>query len=285
MSVIDFTRESGILDLTGTVVVVTGGARGIGRGITEAFLAVGADVVVCGRTPVADADLPSVLDAGGESRRAVFVSADVRDSDQASSLMSATVERFGRIDTLINNAGGAPSVAAATASPRLSAGIINLNLLAPLYCAQAANAVMQTQQRGGSIISITSVSGLRPSPGSAAYGAAKAGLVSLTETLAVEWAPKVRVNCVSAGLIATEAADDHYGGAKGIEAVAATIPLGRMGTPTDIAALCLFMASPLASYVSGANLVGHGAGETPAYLGAVERALAEVGEPEGDAAG
>jgi NAD(P)-dependent dehydrogenase (short-subunit alcohol dehydrogenase family) len=276
VSAIDFTRETGILDLTGTVAVVTGGARGIGRGITEAFLAVGADVVVCGRTPVADDDLPSALRADGERRRAVFVSADVRDSDQATSLISATVERFGRVDALINNAGGAPSVPAATASPRLSAGIINLNLLAPLYCAQAANAVMQAQENGGSITSITSVSGLRPSPGSAAYGAAKAGLVSLTQTLAVEWAPKVRVNCVSAGLIATEAADDHYGGAKGIEAVAATIPLGRMGTPSDIAGLCLFMASPLASYVSGANLVGHGAGETPAYLGAVERALAEA---------
>jgi NAD(P)-dependent dehydrogenase (short-subunit alcohol dehydrogenase family) len=285
VNTIDFTREAGILDLTGTVVVVTGGARGIGRGITEAFLAVGADVVVCGRTPVAAGDLPSVIGIDGEPRRAVFVGADVRDSDQATALVAATVEGFGRIDTLVNNAGGAPSVPAATASPRLSAGIINLNLLAPLYCAQAANAVMQKQPEGGSIISITSVSGLRPSPGSAAYGAAKAGLVSLTETLAVEWAPKVRVNCVSAGLIATDAADDHYGGAKGIEAVAATIPLGRMGTPADIAGLCLFMASPLAAYVSGANLVGHGAGETPAYLAAVERALGVADGSDGDRPG
>ena len=133
-----------------------------------------------------------------------------------------------------------------------------LNLLAPLYCAQAANTVMQDQADGGSIVNIASVSGLRPSPGTAAYGAAKAGLINLTQSLAVEWAPKVRVNALSAGLVATEAADDHYGGAEGMAAVAATVPLGRFGTPEDMAGMCLFLASPLAAYVTGANLVAHG---------------------------
>ena len=146
-----------------------------------------------------------------------------------------------------------------------------LNLLAPLYCAQAANAVMQAQEDGGSIVNIGSVSGIRPSPGTAAYGAAKAGLVNLTQTLAIEWAPKVRVNCLSAGMVATEAADDHYGGPEGMAAVAATVPLGRFGTPEDMAGLCLFLASPLAAYVTGANLVANGGGERPAFLGAIER--------------
>ena len=117
---------------------------------------------------------------------------------------------------------------------------------------------MQGQAEGGSIVNISSVSGVRPSPGTAAYGAAKAGLINLTQTLAVEWAPKVRVNALSAGMVATEAADEYYGGAAGMARVAATIPLGRFGTPEDMAGICLFLASPLAAYVTGANLVAHG---------------------------
>ena len=148
-----------------------------------------------------------------------------------------------------------------------------LNLLAPLYCAQAANAVMQGQDDGGSIVNIASVSGLRPSPGTAAYGAAKAGLINLTQSLAIEWAPRVRVNCLSAGMVATEAADDHYGGTEGMAAAAATVPLGRFGTPGDLAGMCLFLASSLAGYVTGANLVVHGGGEHPAFLTAVEQVV------------
>ena len=255
------------LDFTGRVAVVTGGTRGIGRGIAEAFLAAGAEVVVCGRTGAAGDELPAAAGEGGTLRRAVFVTADVRDPDQAASMIGAATSRFGRIDVLVNNAGGSPAADAATASPRFTASVVALNLLAPLYCAQPANAVMQAQEGGGAIVNIASVSGLRPSPGTAAYGAAKAGLINLTQSLAVEWAPKVRVNCVSAGLVATEAADAHYGGPGELAAVAATVPLGRFGTPGDVAGLCLVLASPtLAGYVSGANLVAHGAGEWPAFL-------------------
>ena len=260
------------LDFHDRVAVVTGGARGIGRGIAAAFLSAGAEVLVCGRSEVVDADLPVGTDAEGTVRRAAFFAADLRDPDQAAAVIRAAVDRFGRLDVLVNNAGGSPNADAATASPRFSASIVNLNLLAPLYCAQAANAVMQDQKDGGSIVNITSVSALRPSPGTAAYGAAKAGLVSLTQSLAVEWAPKVRVNALSAGLVATESADAHYGGPAGMAAVAATVPLGRFGTPDDVAGICLFLASPLAAYVSGANLVAHGGGERPAFLTAVERA-------------
>jgi len=260
------------LDFHGQVAIVTGGGRGIGRGITEAFLAAGADVVVCGRSDVVEQDLPVGTDRSGTLRRAAFVAADLRDADQATAVVGAATERFGRVDVLVNNAGGSPTADAATASPRFSASIVSLNLLAPLYCAQAANAVMQTQRQGGSIINIASVSGLRPSPGTAAYGAAKAGLVSLTQSLAVEWAPKVRVNALSAGLVATDSADDHYGGSAGMAAVAATVPLGRFGTPGDMAGVCLFLASPLAGYMSGANLVAHGGGEWPAFLTAARGA-------------
>jgi NAD(P)-dependent dehydrogenase (short-subunit alcohol dehydrogenase family) len=248
-----------LIDLSGRVAIVTGGGRGVGRGITARFLAAGADVVICGRNP------PETPVSAGV-REAVFVTADVREIDQIDRVVATTRERFGRLDVLVNNAGGAPPADAATASPRFSERILALNLTAPLHFAQRANAVMQAQEEGGSIIQITSVSGLRPSPGTAAYGAAKAGLVSLTQTLAVEWAPKVRVNAVAAGMIRTEQAHLFYGDEAGIARVEATVPLGRLGLPEDVGDACVFLASPLASYVSGATLLVHGGGEPPPFL-------------------
>jgi NAD(P)-dependent dehydrogenase (short-subunit alcohol dehydrogenase family) len=250
---------SNALDFTGRVALITGGSRGIGRGIAEAFLAAGAHVAVCGRKE--PDELPN---AGG--KKALFISADVRDADQVEKMVNEVVQRLGRLDILVNNAGGAPFTEASAASPRFSEKIIQLNLTAALHCAQQANRVMQDQDTGGSIINITSVSGMRPSPGTAAYGAAKAGLINLTGTLAIEWAPRVRLNSISAGLIRTEQAHLHYGDEEGIANVAATVPLQRLGTPEDVAGACMFFASPLSSYVSGANLVLHGGGETPAFL-------------------
>jgi NAD(P)-dependent dehydrogenase (short-subunit alcohol dehydrogenase family) len=252
------------LDMSGKVVIVTGGGKGVGRGITTRFLEAGADVVICGR------NVPEAL-PGGSGKQAVFVAADVRQIADIDRVVAVTIERFGRLDVLVNNAGGSPIADAATASPRFSESILKLNLIAPLNFAQRANGVMQGQDAGGVIINIASVSGTRPSPGTAAYGAAKAGLLNLTQTLAVEWAPRVRVNAVTAGMIRTEQAHLHYGDAAGIAAVAATVPLGRLGEPEDIADACLFLASPLACYISGASLVVHGGGERPAYLAAVRQ--------------
>jgi len=252
---------SGPLDFSGQVVLVTGGSRGIGRGIAEAFLAGGADVAVCGRKE--PDDLPTA-----RGKAAVFFSADVRDAEQVEKLIDGVADHLGRLDVLVNNAGGAPFADAATASPRFSEKVIQLNLIAALHCAQQANRIMQRQESGGSIINIASVSGVRPSPGTAAYGAAKAGLVNLSGTLAIEWAPKVRVNAISAGLIETDQSHLHYGDAEGIARVADTVPLKRLGTAADVAGACMFFASPLAAYVSGANLVLHGGGETPAFLSA-----------------
>jgi len=255
-------QESADREFAGRAVVVTGGTRGIGAGIASTFLQAGAQVLVCGRTPPAD---DSELPQGG-GQRASYVRADVRDPDQAGQLIAAAVADFGRVDVLVCNAGGAPQTAAATASPRFHAKVIELNLIAPLHCAQAANTVMQEQQGGGSIIMIGSVSGVRPSPGTAAYGAAKAGLQHLVTSLAIEWAPRVRLNSVVPGFVATQGAADHYGDADSAAAVAHAVPLQRMATAADVAAACAFLASPRASYISGASLLVHGGGEPPAFL-------------------
>lgn len=255
------TLDQDRLDYTGRVVVVTAGTKGIGRVIVERFLDWGAEVVTCGRTE------PDVLPSSA-GREASFVAADVRDPDQAAAVVDAAVERHGRLDVVINNAGGAPEADAATASPRFSEAIIRLNLLAPMHVAQRANHHMQAGD-GGVIINISSVSGTRPSPGTAAYGAAKAGLLNLTSSLAVEWAPKVRVAAIVAGLIATEQAELHYGDAAAQARVASTVPAGRLGLPEDLAQACRWLSSPLASYVSGTAIWLHGGGERPAFLGAV----------------
>jgi len=251
------------LDLSGKVVIVTGGCRGVGRGIATRFLEAGADVVVCCRNE--PDELPTV---GG--RVASFVAADIREPDEIDNVVAATMERHGRLDVLVNNAGGAPPADSATVSPRFTTSIINLNLIAPLVFAQRANAVMQAQPEGGAIINIASVSGIRSNPQGAAYGAAKAGLLNLTQTLGVDYAPKVRVNAVTVGLVRTEQAEMWYGDEEGIAAVGATVPLGRMADPSDVADVCLFLASPLSRYVTGESIVVHGGGEWPAYMSAAK---------------
>jgi NAD(P)-dependent dehydrogenase (short-subunit alcohol dehydrogenase family) len=243
------------IDLSGRVALVTGGTRGIGLGIAGAFAAAGASVVVCGRNR--PASLPEALS---------FVVADVRDPEQARLAVEEAVARFGRIDVLVNNAGGAPAADAATVSPRFVQKVVELNLLAPFYVAQAANARMQQQESGGAIVNIGSVAARQAEPQSAAYSAAKAGLLQLTRALALEWAPKVRVNHLTVGPVMTATAAQFYG-TDGGASVAATIAMGRLAEPSDVAAACLFLASPLAAYVTGADLAVHGGGEVPArYL-------------------
>ena len=140
-----------VYDFSERVVVVTGGSRGVGAGIVAAFSEAGAHVVTCGRHEA-------------EVDGAVFMTADVRKPADAERVVAKAVEHFGRLDVLINNAGGAPHALAAEQSPRFVEAVIGLNLLAPLWCAQSAHKVMNVQEDGGSIINIASVSALRPSP-------------------------------------------------------------------------------------------------------------------------
>jgi NAD(P)-dependent dehydrogenase (short-subunit alcohol dehydrogenase family) len=243
------------LDLGGRVALVTGGSQGIGAGIAQVLVAAGATVVTCARSAV---EAPAL--------GTTHLQCDVRDPEAVASLVSSIVEQHGRLDVLVNNAGGSPYALAADASPRFLEKILGLNLTAPLLVAQAANAVMQGQPDGGAIVNISSVSALRPSPGTTAYGAAKAGVDSLTRSLAVEWGPRVRINSIDVGLCRTEQTADHYGGDDTVAAIEATIPLGRMAEPTEVGQVVAFLASDLASYVSGATVECHGGGEPPVFL-------------------
>lgn len=253
------------LDYNAKVVLITGGTKGIGAGIARSFLHAGAQVIVCARAA------PDELPQAG-SAQAVFIACDVCDLESVKALFERIRADFGRLDVLINNAGGSPATEAASASPRFHESIIRLNLIAPLNVAQQANALMQQQDEGGCIVFIGSISALRASPGTAAYGAAKAGVLALVQSLAVEWAPKVRVVAVSPGLVRTEQSHLHYGDEQGVAAVSAGIPAGRMALPEDIGNACLFIASPMAGYASGCNLLLHGGGERPAFLGAAHSA-------------
>ncbi len=237
-------------DHTGSVVLVTGGTRGLGAGIAGAFLAAGAEVVVCARRK------PEPLPEG-----LTFVTADVRDAADVDRLVAEVEERYGRLDTVVNNAGGSPQALLAGTSPRLHARIVELNLIAPLLVAQRAHPLLATS--GGSVIMIGSSSGTRPSPGTSAYGAAKAGLHHLAACLAAEWAPRVRVNTVVVGLAETEDSADHYGGPAGVARMGAAVPAGRMARPADVAEVCLWLAVP--GYVTGAEILVHGGGEIPAW--------------------
>ncbi len=252
-------KPSAEIRLPGAVVLVTGGSRGIGAGIARAFLRAGAEVVVCARN--APADLP-----GADGRTAQFIACDVRSAESVSALYAQVKERCGRLDVLINNAGGGPPGPMAEAPARLIERIIQLNLTAPLLCAQGAFQLMQSHPQGGSIVNIGSVAGERPSPVTVAYGAAKAGLLHATQSLAMEWGPKVRVNGIITGFVATENAAEHYGGEAGIARMGSMFPLKRLAEPQDIADACLYLSSPLAAYVSGALLAVHGGGEWPLFL-------------------
>ncbi|MEV0384185.1 SDR family oxidoreductase [Nonomuraea sp. NPDC050643] len=229
-------------DYTGKAVLVTGGTRGIGAGIARAFHDAGAEVTVCARTPP-------------EETAFRFVQADVRVPGDVERLIGG----FGRLDVVVNNAGGSPPAALAGTSPRLHARVIELNLTAPLLVSQAAYPLLAAVQ--GAVVMIGSSSGARPSPGTSAYGAAKAGLHHLARCLAAEWAPGVRVNTVVVGLAATQDAAAHYGGRRDLDGKA--IPAGRMATPADVAAACLWLAAP--GYVTGAEVRVDGGGEVPAW--------------------
>lgn len=241
------------LDFTGKVVAITGGSKGVGRGIVTRFLEAGATVEYCART-APDEPIGS----------ASFTAVDVRDAEQVASWIDGIAERHGRLDVLVNNVGGSPFSAFKDGSPRYQKAIMEINFFSASYACHAA--YPHLEKTGGNVVNITSISARRPSPGTAVYGAAKAALENLTRTLGAEWAPRIRVNAISSGLVGTESADGHYGTPEQLAGVAATIPRGRLANPLELGATCVMLASDLSSHTTGAILNVDGGGEWPAFL-------------------
>ena len=246
-------------ELAGRVAIVTGGTRGLGRAISSALAEQGCKVIACARSE--PGDLPQGVS---------FAAIDVRDAEAVEALVGEVASFHGGLDIIVNNAGGSPESAAESASPRFAEAITRLNLLAPYYLARAAHPHLRDTGRGA-VINIASVSGIRPSPGTAIYGAAKAGLLNLTKSLAQEWGPHgIRVNAIIVGLAETETTAETYGSEGAQARIAASLPLGRMARGEDVARAVLYLASDASTYVSGAWLNVDGGGERPLFLDIVK---------------
>jgi 3-oxoacyl-[acyl-carrier protein] reductase len=243
-----------MFDLTGKGAVVTGGGRGLGRGIARALARCGADVVVAGRTGSSLAE--TVAELRGLGVRAVPVVADITDRAALDRLVDTAVNELGRLDCWVNNAGSADAQDVGPLMTLTEQGwdnVVNLNLKWTFFAAQAAARAMA--EHGGSIVNLSSRSGSQPNPMTGQYGAAKAGLENLTATMAVEWGHLgIRVNAVAPGVIPTEESLAPGGTLSRPSRIArqvASVPLRRLGTADDVGALCAFLASDEAAWISG----------------------------------
>lgn len=253
-----------MFSLAGKCVVVTGGGRGIGRGISAAMAKAGASVVVAGRSPEPlDETVEVIRQQGGE---AVAVPCDITSHADIAALVGRAQQKYGYIDAWVNNAG---SAAPSDNGPLLELDegqwdrVVDLNLKWTFFAAQAAARAMT---EGGSIINITSRSGSQPCPMTGQYGAAKAGVESLTATMAVEWGHLgIRVNAIAPGVVLTESLTTMASDSRRKRQVE-TVPLQRLGTPDDIGPLAVYFASDESAWISGTVVQATGGSRIPIGL-------------------
>ncbi len=250
--------------LTDKVAIVTGAGRGIGRAIALGFARAGADVVVAARTAAEIEDTAALVRR--EGRKALAVPTDVQDADQVKNLLSQTMDAFSRIDILVNNAGGNIFSNVLDMSVEFWENIVKQNLTSTFLCSRIIGEAM-VKQKSGNIINMSSVTASSPLPRGAAYGAAKAGIISLTQTLAVEWAPyHVRVNAIAPGIIITPLSRQLAPETSPYrQAQLKRIPLGRFGKPEDVVGAAIFLASDASAYITGATIPVDGAITTTVF--------------------
>lgn len=243
-------------DISGKVILITGSSRGIGRGIAEHLAAGGAHIAVHARSPEALEGVTAALTGAGA--RVFGVTADVRDGEQVAAAIEAVGSHFGQLDGVIANVGGAAFGAAATLDVDRFRRQLDLNLTGAFATARAAYPLLREAR--GALVLIAATAVTNPTPQFAAYGAAKAATAHLTASLAAEWGPEVRVNCVSPGLVRTEGSFKAvFQGREDLVARAGrTTAVGRIGEPRDIALACQYLLSNAAAFISGTVLVVDG---------------------------
>ena len=244
------------LELSARVAVVTGASGGIGRAIASRFAAAGAALVVHYREREAEArGLATILEKNGT--RVVAIGADLREPDEVERLFRDAATEFGEVDVLVNNAGTYPLARLVDASPEDWKTVVETNLLSVHLATQAAARRLIARGAPGSVVNVASIEGLRPAPEHSHYVAAKSGVLAYTRSAALELGPHgIRVNAVSPGLIWREGIEEAW--PEGVASFRSRAPLGRLGRPEEVAEACLFLSSPRASFITGANLVVDG---------------------------
>ncbi len=245
------------LSLGGKVAIVTGGSRGIGKAIALTFAEAGADVVVCSRDT--DGKLkPVAEEIRGLGRRSLAISTDVTQKAAVDDLAKRTMDEFGAIDILANNAGITVRASVVEHTEEDWDKVIDINLKSYFLCSRAVGQIMMDQKRGN-IISIASLRGIQAAAGRVSYSVSKAGVIMLTRVLALEFASyNIRVNAIAPGWIKTEMTEPLYSDPKACKEIDATIPMGRWAKPDEMASVALFLASDASSYVTGHTLVADG---------------------------
>jgi 3-oxoacyl-[acyl-carrier protein] reductase len=247
-----------LLDVSGRVAIVTGGGTGIGAATARTLAAHGADVVIAART-VEDLERTATSVEAATGRRCLPIRTDVKVEDEVATLVRRTVDELGRVDILVNNAGGTRMGPLRELPTKAWDSIFELNVRSAYFCTREAGRHF-VEQQSGAIVNISSAAGVNGVRGGAHYASAKAALQMFTKVTAAEWGRfGVRANCVAVGGIASERVSEAWRVA-GIDAdaIGAGTALGRVGTPDEIAAAILFLASDASSYITGQTILADG---------------------------